>query len=273
MLPSNQPGLYDGRQSLLYKATYWLTQISATGFTPTPPPPDPYDAVTSVFDGTNDYMTLVSGGPTGLIDGNKFTFSTWIKFGSDGTWATIVDYSTSILGLRFLIRRNDDNTLLVFANNSGGTEILRISTTETFTVADGWTHLYVCIDLSDTAKRKIYKDSTPCTLTVTTYNTAGTIDYVGAGFNYRIGARADGAVDKMNAALSEYWWDDSYLDDLTKFVTDGCPIDLGADGSTPTGAAPVFYFKGEGNAFNVNSGTGGNFTVTGTLTTTTPPCS
>ncbi len=50
---------------------------------------------------------------------------------------------------------------------------------------------------------------------------------------------------------------------------DGCadagftrPISLGSDGSLPTGSAPVFYFKGNGDAFNVNSGTGGDMTVT-----------
>jgi hypothetical protein len=45
---------------------------------------------------------------------------------------------------------------------------------------------------------------------------------------------------------------------------------LGADGSKPTGTVPEIYFKGTGDAFYVNSGSGGgDFTDNATLTTPT----
>ena len=44
------------------------------------------------------------------------------------------------------------------------------------------------------------------------------------------------------------------------------PVDLGMDGSTPTGAAPTIFFSGDATAFSTNQGTGGTFTLTGSLT-------
>jgi hypothetical protein len=231
-----------------------------------------YTANTAVFDGSNDYMNLASAGPTGLADGKVFTFSSWVKLTANSAFHSVFDVSSNPIGgaLRVLIRVNDDGTVLVFAVNSAGTEILRITTTQTILVASGWVHLYVCMDLTDTAKRKIYFNGSPCTLTVTTYSN-DTIDLIGADHNYRVGARVASASDKLNGALAELWWNDSYLDDTTLFASGGKPISLGADGSTPTGSQPVFYLKGSGDGFNVNSGTGGNFTITGSLGTTTPP--
>jgi hypothetical protein len=40
-------------------------------------------------------------------------------------------------------------------------------------------------------------------------------------------------------------------------------VDLGATGTTPTGAQPLIYMPAGDPA--TNAGTGGNFTVTGTL--------
>lgn len=44
------------------------------------------------------------------------------------------------------------------------------------------------------------------------------------------------------------------------------PVDLGSDGSTPTGAAPAIFLSGDHSSFGSNKGTGGSFALTGTLT-------
>ena len=63
---------------------------------------------------------------------------------------------------------------------------------------------------------------------------------------------------------------------LRKFNIDGCPVDLGADGSTPTGTAAAAYFSRPHGAapsvFATNRGTGGTFTLTGSLTTLDDIC-
>jgi hypothetical protein len=50
------------------------------------------------------------------------------------------------------------------------------------------------------------------------------------------------------------------------------PQFLGLNGAAPLSSQPLVFLNGVGAAFNVNSGSGGNFTTTGTLTTpsTTP---
>jgi hypothetical protein len=56
-----------------------------------------------------------------------------------------------------------------------------------------------------------------------------------------------------------------------KFALSGSPVDLGGDGSAPTGTAPEYYYDGDESDWN-NKGTAGNVSLTGSLTasTTTP---
>lgn len=94
-------------------------------------------------------------------------------------------------------------------------------------------------------------------------------------------ASVDPAASGVATSIAEYWlltnisMDVAVLSNIRKFMTaTRRPAFLGMDGSLPTGAQPEIYLKGSGNGFNVNSGTLGNFTTTGTLTTpTTTPSS
>lgn len=47
----------------------------------------------------------------------------------------------------------------------------------------------------------------------------------------------------------------------------GKPVNLGSDGSIPTGGSPIQYFSGATVDWHTNKGTGGGFTENGTLTT------
>lgn len=51
---------------------------------------------------------------------------------------------------------------------------------------------------------------------------------------------------------------------IAKFIKDGAPVDLGANGELPTGNAPAFYYDGDPPAW-ANQGTVGNITLTGAL--------
>lgn len=234
-----------------------------------------YIAKTAVFDGSNDYMTRATT-MTGLADGNKVTFSGWVRFdGGNGTYQKLLEFATAARNVRFGVQRTDANLIHIYGYNTTPTVVLSVFSTTTVTTSDGWTHIYICIDLSDTAKRKIYINGISDTLTVSTYDTSGTIDLEGASYYHRVGASTsnDGgaAPYKLNGALADYWFDDSYLDDPTLFYNSGSPVPLGGDGSIPTGASPVIFFQLGGNSFGVNYGTAGTFTVTGSLTETTPP--
>jgi hypothetical protein len=59
---------------------------------------------------------------------------------------------------------------------------------------------------------------------------------------------------------------------IAKFLgVDGRPMNLGSNGSIPTGVAPAVYFDGDADDFGTNRGTGGAFTQTGTFTTAVFP--
>jgi hypothetical protein len=78
------------------------------------------------------------------------------------------------------------------------------------------------------------------------------------------------AISLAELYISNQFLDLSTLANQRKFITASKrPAFLGANGSLPTGTQPLIYLKGSGAGFNVNSGSGGNFTTTGTLTTPT----
>ena len=112
----------------------------------------------------------------------------------------------------------------------------------------------------------------PGTHQATTTFTNDTIDYTRG--NWEVGSDSGGA-QKANADFADLWFDASYLDitaaaNRRKFIDgSGRPVNLGVDGSVPTGAAPLLYCSLLTNSvagdFATNRGTGGNMTVTGTL--------
>ena len=67
------------------------------------------------------------------------------------------------------------------------------------------------------------------------------------------------------------WFDTTYTDysseanRLKFFDAFGYPVDLGSDGSTPTGTQPLIYLN-KGFHSGTNLGSGGNFTPQGTPT-------
>ncbi|AMX93626.1 MULTISPECIES: hypothetical protein [Mesorhizobium] len=75
-----------------------------------------------------------------------------------------------------------------------------------------------------------------------------------------------------SGGMAEFWWAPGQFVDFSdsevraKFMSAGKPVDLGADGSTPTGTAPAVFLSGDAATFGTNKGTGGVLTPTGTLT-------
>ena len=82
---------------------------------------------------------------------------------------------------------------------------------------------------------------------------------------------------QLTADVADLWINFNYIDfsdsaTRAKFInSSGKPVDLGDDGSTPTGTKPIMYFKlaadVDAPTFYTNKGSGGGFgTVSGTLT-------
>ena len=79
--------------------------------------------------------------------------------------------------------------------------------------------------------------------------------------------------------LAYIWFDNSSAMDISieanrrKFIdANGCPVNLGASGQTPTGSQPILYLNGDSTEFYINKGSGGNFTESGTIGDGTDTC-
>mgnify|MGYP000471539026 CR=1 FL=1 len=163
-----------------------------------------------------------------------------------------------------LISFEADNTLRISCKNASGTAILLMYSTNTYTADATWHHFAASVDMTDTGKRHIYIDNSDDLGTVTTY-TNEDIDWIESDFTVRANPLAS---DKINGCLSEIWLSNEYLDlsvagNRAKLISGGKPVDLGSDGSTPTGTSPLVYLPNPYTSFETNAGTGGNFTVTG----------
>lgn len=107
-------------------------------------------------------------------------------------------------------------------------------------------------------------------LSVTT-ETNDTIDYTFG--DTAIGIRVHNLSSPWDGCLGEVYFTNEFLDldvaeNRAKFISGGLPVDLGSDGSTPTGTQPILYFSGDLSSFPTNLGSGGSFTVeNGPLTT------
>lgn len=239
----------------------------------------------ATFDGVNDYMrynvtTTGSPYPTGLADGYNFTISAHIKMGagSDGILYHIFDISGSTGTRHLTVARDANNKIYVVGRNSSISIILELTTnTVTVTEASGWVHLYICFNMQQAAAlNKVYINGVSAAFTTTTYlQTGGVLDML-AGVTpvYTVGANGNASpINRFKGSMSELWFNDSYIDDLSKFTSSNVPISLGANGELPLGTAPVYYFSrnGGGNSWSTNAGTAQNMIVTGTLDTGTYP--
>jgi hypothetical protein len=220
------------------------------------------------FDGTNDNL-LRGGDLTGNANSKVGIVSLWVKFGSgsDGQHGAMVAAQGSP---HFLVRKSaapDTNKFLVSAFNASSSEILNLLSVSTYTVSDGWIHFLASWDLSAAASHLYINDSDDNNEVL---NTNDTIDYTRS--NHAIGSFINQS-QRLNGCLSEVYVNYAEFLDFSVeanrrlFVTsDLKAVNLGSDGSTPTGTAPIIYLPNPFGTFEENEGTGGDYTVTGSLT-------
>jgi hypothetical protein len=117
---------------------------------------------------------------------------------------------------------------------------------------------------------KVYKDDSDSTNVFTNSNT--NIDYDGGDVNM-FNVNGAGA-NKLKGDVADFWFMYGTFMDLTnatnrrKFIdAGGKPVNLGADGSTPTSSAPQIFLSGATASWHTNDGAGGGFTLNGTLAT------
>ena len=228
------------------------------------------------FDGTNDYMTT-AGALTGEADGKSGTLSAFIRLdGDDASFQNILRNRGGTNPPGFSFGRNASNDFSINGRNAAGTLILQLDSSASYAAGATWYHVLASWDLAN-GLGHLYvngvSDLDASTLT------DDTIDYT-------LGTWAFGAeptVNKFNGCAAEVWFAMNVYTDFSipyyraKWASVGNkPVYLGTDGSAPNGTAPILYFHladAEAVAnFATNRGTGGDFSITGTLTdgSTTP---
>ncbi len=234
---------------------------------------NPTDFVAASFGGST---TIERGaGLTGAADSKLFTVNAWFRRASAAADAVLFAGVTTVNGSTARLNvylEQTTNKLVIKSASSAGTSILEVKSSAI--PLAGMHHVVASFDLSDTAKRHLYIDGVADLATVTTYsNTA--IDLTLADWGV---AGYPAGTSRLTGELGDLWFEDGlYIDlsveaNLRKWIGQyGNPVDLGADGSTPTGAAPILYHGRDIDSFGTNHGTGGAMALSGAAPTETVP--
>ena len=229
------------------------------------------------FDGTNDYMTR-GAALTGVSNSKSGILSFWVRI--DGSVSTS-QYSVlgSLTSQRFYCVRftsASSNFVGISGYNSSGTSILGLQTSTAYTNSATWRHFLFSWDLASTAGHLYVNDSDDLNSGLNVL-TNDSVDYA-SETNWQIGAsgisagsnKFDGCIAELYFAPGQYL-DFSVTNNRRRFITSSLkPVYLGKDGAGPTGTAPLVYLHLDPSEaltnFATNRGTGGDFSITGTLT-------
>lgn len=228
----------------------------------------------AAFDGTNDY-TRRTIALTNQSASSKGIFSCWINFDSSRLGFTQYMYIDDGTGRIAIAFTSGTPRFTINLKNSAGVQLLNFDSAATVWTTNVWYHVLASWDTNFSAGNKLshlFINDVSDKTVVTDAAGPDNIYYEGTDL-YAFGNFATFG----GAAADFYLNTESYLDfsvesNRRKFITSAlCPVDLGADGSTPTGTVPaIFYHLDEGevaNNFVINAGEGGSFTLTGALTT------
>lgn len=208
------------------------------------------------FNGSNTNL-LNASAMTGVAASKVGTLSFWLKMmGGDSTLQRVLNFGPSDA---IVCERKADNTLLVTGPGAFA------ATSSTTLVSGGdWVHAICSWDVA-AGVIKLFLNDVDRTSGPVTINTASTL----AGLSV-IGCDSGGSL-RINAEIAELYFNPVYFDltvtaNRRKFINaSGFPVDLGSTGNGPTGSAPPIWLSGNSTTFPNNGGTGGAYSIAGTL--------
>lgn len=226
----------------------------------------PYTVNSVNFDGSTN---LARGADlTGNTDGKKGIFSAHVTFNADGSNSTIWRGGTTDI----IIERLPTNKIRLTLTTSGGGQVLRLTSSSTYQISDGQIWILASWDLGASLAHLYINDVDD--EDGTTVLVDNTINYTSVN-HYPGGVLFDlhdGCMSELVFNMAEYL--DITIDANRRLIAavDGSPVNKGSDGRLITGTPPIVYLNGDSTDFQINQGTGGNFTITGALTAcpTTP---
>lgn len=260
-----------------YKTWYWPFHSGQVGGFATPPVVEAeigdiavievdapgYEPEGTVFDGGIDkYLTAAD--LTDVADGKEGTISFMIRIDGDDDFGRYVFSHKPTTAERFYVYRTPNNIFRVLGKNAATTTKLRLDTQGLYKASTRILRFIAAWKL-DESKAYIYIDD------VADYDPAivlnDDIDYLAAGGRWAIAGYAGSDIYNFPCMLSALWFDTTFIDIVDAsnrrlfFDAYGNPVDLGDDGSRPTGSRPIVYCpRGDGSD---NRGYGGAFVENG----------
>lgn len=226
------------------------------------------------MDGTGDATTRTGTLSGGFSSNDTGTMSFWAAFQSIGTGDYLMSGFTSGPNERIYIQEYSlwSTWNWTFKNSSGTTVLQFGNNTSIASMGTGWHHFMASWDLSASALH-LYMDGSSDLRASPYIDSSGTIDWSNC-YYFGVGGRWLGSVAlESSVYLAEWWHSTEYIDlsssaNREKFRSaSGYPVDLGSDGSTPTGTAPGIYLRLAASdsvgAFATNRAGRGDFTNQG----------
>lgn len=213
-------------------------------------------------------------GLTGAADAKTLTVAGWFDTSTTASAQYLVSSQNGRVRAQLLAngRLQIDGRANGSGANPAGTVILRIASTSGLN--DGALHHFVCsVNMEEVSQRWLYIDGVADLAVVTTY-LDDTIDFTES--NWGVGDAPSGAAALVGECAA-IWLNNEYQDissNIGKWYVSGNAPSYGADGSTPTGNQPLLFINSVAatlNASGTNLGSGGNGSVTGTLSDGTDP--
>jgi hypothetical protein len=215
----------------------------------------------------NDYLNRGTT-LTGAFNTKVLSMSFWIRPAdlSQSCFVMGINTGSGQADNRFP-RLLTNGTFQIQLESSGGVACLS-ATTATALSINTWYHILISVDLANSSNRAIYINGVLDSTTWSTYINAEADLTVNDWF---IATDAAGG-NRLSASLSDLWFNigGAWLDitnstNREKFILAGKPVNLGGNGSLPTGSSPIVFLSGNSSTFATNKGTGEGFTTTGTI--------
>lgn len=207
------------------------------------------------FDGTNDYLYRATN-LTGSSNVKTFTFSAFVYLQNTGATQYIFDDS------KYYIYVQSSGSLNI--RGTGSSLVLNANTASGSFPFNTFVNIVVSIDLANTSNRYVYFNDVQQSVTWTTYTNSAI--WFDSGTSCAVGASYDGAFNRLKGRLSNVYLDYTYRDlsveaNRRLFVT--ADLKPAADQAALN---PILYLPmDDPTAPGANAGTGGDFTLTGTV--------
>lgn len=208
------------------------------------------------FDGTNDYLYR-SSGLSGSVNGKTFTFSAFLwSIDAQTTTQFVIDIEDNSFYVQFI------NGYVRVAAIDASRSVILNGTTNAKVANNTFLHILISVDISNTSKRFIYINDVAQSTSWSTYINSN-INFAYTPVNIADNYYHD---TKLKGRLSNVFLDQTYRD---LSITANRRLFVTADLKPAAGQAalsPILYLPmSNPTTVATNAGTGGNFTLTGTV--------